>query len=215
MRAQRTVSKGATIAELMVSFSIMILLLLLATQLFISSWRRFNQSNAIQTVNSKAAIALDRLSKDFRETSREDIVFADDHYILFRSPRSLNDGTYQYDPENKPDWVSWILYYRIDQNTTSGAVPVLARRIIAVGSSSAIPDAGNYTSGIDNGIIAGRETRTTIAGHNIKSFRIVKTDNIDGTSVYTITVETMATYQNNIYSTTLTRSLTPILSTQD
>ncbi len=213
MNENRTATKGATIMELLVSFSIMLILLLLATQLFISSWRRFNKTNAVQAVNSNAAIALDRLSKDFRETSREDITFITEKYLLFRSPRSLN-GTYQYDADSKPDWVSWILYYRFPQDPVPGTESVLARRIISTGSSTVLPIAASYTSDLKSGVTAGYDTRVTIAGHNIKSLKTVKMDNPDGTSVYTITVETEIIYQKNVYSTVLTRSLTPMLSTQ-
>ncbi|MHC9544062.1 MAG: PilW family protein [Vulcanimicrobiota bacterium] len=213
MRLRWTPSEGATIMELMVSFSIMIVLIVLASQLFISSWRRFHQSNALQVVNSNAAAAVDRLSKDFRETCREDIILKDDQYILFRSPRSLK-GIYQRDSEYKPDWVSWILYYRASQNTSSGDVPVLARRIIQTNAVLSNIES-LYASNIDSGNIAGKETKVTIAAHNIKSFRIVKTDTPDGVPVYAFTVETEMVYQKNVYSTALCRSLTPLLSKGD
>lgn len=192
----------------------MIVLLVLASQLFISSWRRFHQSNALQVVNSNAATAIDRLSKDFRETCREDVFFEDDHYILFRSPRSL-EGVYQCDSECKPDWVSWILYYRISQHTSSGDVPVLARRIINT-NESINSIVGNFcVSDFSIFHIAGFKTRATVAGRNINSFRIIKTDTPDGIPVYAFTVETEMVFQKNVYSTALCRSLTPLLSKED
>jgi len=199
--------------ELMVSFTIMIILLVLASQLFISSWRRFHQSNALQTVNNNAASAIDRLSRDFRETCREDIAFEDDRFILFRSPRSI-EGAYKCNSEQKPEWVSWILYYRINQKTGSGDVPVLARRTVRTNTPLSNIES-LYANNIDSGNIAGNETKVTIAAHNIKSFRIVKADTPDGTPVYAFTVETEMVFQKNIYSTALCRSLTPLLSKDD
>jgi hypothetical protein len=209
----RNAAKGATIMELMISFSIMIILLTLSTQLFISSWRRFNQSNAVQAINTNAAMALDRLARDFRETCREDIAFEDDRYIIFRSPRNIK-GTYMPLIDGSISWSSWIIYYRVNQSTPTGSSPVLARRVI--GTDAALTGSiASYTGSADSGVIGGVDTKVTIAGRNIKSFRVVNTTNPDGTPVYTVTIVTETEYQSSRYTTSLTRSLCPILFAQD
>jgi len=212
-RPVRNAAKGATILELLISFSIMIILLTLSTQLFISSWRRFNQSNAVQAINTNAAMALDRLARDFRETCREDITFDDDHYILFRSPRDIK-GTYMPLIDGRINWSSWILYYRVNQSTPSGSTPVLARRVI--GTDAALTGGiASYTGNAESGVIGGANTKVTIAGRDIKSFRVINNINPDGTPVYAVTIVTETEYQSSRYTTSLTRSLCPILFTQE
>jgi len=109
MASHRT--KGVTFIELIVAGALTLMLMTLCFTVFISSWRRFHAMNVMQDVHNSATFAMEKLGKDLRESTAQNLYYVADDYLCFPSARD-EDGNYALTTDKKPVWKSWIIYYR-------------------------------------------------------------------------------------------------------
>jgi len=126
MKSNCRTAEGVTLIEIIMTMSMLSMIIILCSQVFTASWKRFHILNVIQDVKMSGIRGVERFGRDFGETSTNYINKNSDitglvMWIYFPSQRNV-DGTFTPDEGNlNTVWKTWIIYYLIPSNTVNNA----------------------------------------------------------------------------------------------
>lgn len=208
MKRKCRAEKGVTIAELLVGIALISILFVVCSSLFVTSWRHFQETNAIQDVHNSAIFAMDGFASEFMETTTAGLIYSQQpstEYIAFRSARD-NDNAFVLKPvTSKPIWVKWVLYYVYPNPVTHPSEPhVLARK-----QYPELVPAGNPPAPAISTIYAEQASqnldRARIVARNVKLMSVTGKPNKQYCNVYHIRIETEKEYRGKIHKFTVVK----------
>ncbi|MHC9537894.1 MAG: type II secretion system protein J [Vulcanimicrobiota bacterium] len=126
MNNNHRIAKGVTLVEIIMTMTILSMIIVLCSQVFTASWKRFHILNVVQDVKMSGIRGVERFGRDFGETSSNYINKSSDstgltRWIYFPSMRN-RDGTFTPSEANLTTvWKTWIIYYLIPSSTVSSA----------------------------------------------------------------------------------------------
>jgi prepilin-type N-terminal cleavage/methylation domain-containing protein len=129
LRAARAGERGLSLIELLVGIAVFALLFLMVDSVFITAHRGARKAELGANVQQNGRIAIERLTREIRETDKSDIrVAVDGSWVAFKSARLATDGQVfcinVNDPTSPlyraacnptgntfaPIWQTWIVY---------------------------------------------------------------------------------------------------------
>ncbi|GEM_PF-2239877 len=89
-----------TLVELMVCLGLLAGIMTLCFLVFVSAWRKFQSTSAVQDTQTSALFGLNRFSQDFRETTIDFIVYGDGNGFMSKIPNY--SGSLPVSPQTGP-----------------------------------------------------------------------------------------------------------------
>lgn len=174
-------SRGISIAELLVTISIMGLMFTMIATMSLLIKKTYVAQNSFSSMQQSAAVALAKLSRELMESSYDTITIynpSDPNQftgIIFGSARNYsNYNNFTIDPSTaKPIWFKYIGYY-IDNDPKSSGEKVLCRREYwrdTVGGTSGSIIKAPCSLNISSFITGGSDyTKRMIVAYRVKDF---------------------------------------------
>jgi prepilin-type N-terminal cleavage/methylation domain-containing protein len=191
---QRT--KGLTLAELIVSLSILAVVMVFCSMLFVTSWRRFQMTCAMQDAQNSAMIGMDHFIRDFNETScfninnntvQNSAGSFQPSFIFFPSPRDKT-GSYNITVSTgDPEWKTWLIYYLYNEPGAQGYLLVRKQ----VDWNPLMPPTENDTKDMNGVTVVARGVDQFWVQHNVNS--------PDSYYFYTAEIWTKREFRGNTY----------------
>ncbi len=145
--------RGLSLIELLVALAVFALLFLMVDGVFISAHRSARKAELGANVQQNGRIAIDRLTREIRETELSDIrIAADGSWVAFKSARLPGTTAFCIDVTSgplyngacnptgntyTPVWQRWIVF------TYDSGAGVLRREVQAMGANPTTPGAGD------------------------------------------------------------------------
>ncbi|MDQ7823537.1 MAG: prepilin-type N-terminal cleavage/methylation domain-containing protein [Candidatus Eremiobacteraeota bacterium] len=199
MALSKAKKPGITLSELIVAMALLTVILALCTNLFVSSFHRLQMTNAMQDAQNNAIVGLDRFTRDFRETTKQSVVYYKDsshQYIYFPSPRDRN-GVFHQAPNGFIEWSTWIAYYMIrDPNFASQGQQGEPTYLLARRQQDILDKKLTNTPAFDWNSINGAE----IAAKNAVQFNITSVQLSEYMVTYEVSLHTKREYKGKAYT---------------
>ncbi|MDQ7824872.1 MAG: hypothetical protein RDV48_18885 [Candidatus Eremiobacteraeota bacterium] len=198
-------SRGATLVELIIGVGLMALILTLCSALFVSSWRRFHETNVMSDLHNSAVIGLDRFGRDLRETAASSMIYDNDGKYWILAEARNNGGTYMRDTGSQAQWQYWACYYLFEDRSLSPAdggekIYLLAKKKALFDATSATgPAPASFTSDISGAVIVAK---------NVKAFSMSGRKNSQDLYTCRLSIETLRYYQGRKYNFLLDKAFT-------
>ncbi|MDQ7822568.1 MAG: type II secretion system protein [Candidatus Eremiobacteraeota bacterium] len=112
-------ARGLSLAEIIVAMALLGFLISISSYIFVSAWRRYHVSNALQDVQFNAVRGVDLFSLDLTETSFSNVSTTRPNTWTFPSARDLS-GIF-HSTETGPLWSSWYIYHLVPDGQRKAA----------------------------------------------------------------------------------------------